>query len=515
MKSPTILSFNPGHDGSVVLLRDGQLEFSLEAEKDSGSRHQRASASLLLSALQELECAPDVIAVGGWEEEHCRSSFGLGYYGLGVGPGRPRSIRVAGSEVALFESTHERSHVFCSYGLAPYEQGSPCYALIWEGQTGAFCEIDEQLNIHEFPTVLSYPGYKYGFLYDLADPSKAFGSWNLSAPGKLMALAGYAGCRRPNPEDGEIIDRIVETVRPPLSDKSVFKDSRYFNCGVKSPHFPGLIAAFSDRIFDTFYRFARRNLTKRYPLLIGGGCGLNCEWNTKWKECGLFEGVFVPPVTNDSGSAIGTAIEAQYVLTGKAKLEWSVYSGPEFTVDSEMPMNQKPLNYDALAAELERGRITAWVQGRCELGPRALGNRSLLASPFKYEMRDRLNLIKQREHYRPIAPVCIEEDAEFLFSGNIPSPFMLEFHKVRSRDLQAVTHVDGSARLQTVSERQNPHLYALLVAFRRITGFGVLCNTSLNFPGRGFINRSSDLFRFARETGIEDVVVEGKHFTVA
>ncbi len=154
--------------------------------------------------------------------------------------------------------------------------------------------------------------------------------------------------------------------------------------------------------------------------------------------------------------------------------------------------------------------MIAWVQGKSEIGPRALGNRSLLASPFRASTRERLNRIKQREWYRPIAPVCLQEDANRLFGLNGGSPFMLYFQPVYAPELQAITHVDGSARVQTVSRDQNPALYDLLVAFKRRTGFGVLCNTSLNRKGQGFINRNSELFAYARENEIDAVVVNSR-----
>jgi hydroxymethyl cephem carbamoyltransferase len=137
-----------------------------------------------------------------------------------------------------------------------------------------------------------------------------------------------------------------------------------------------------------------------------------------------------------------------------------------------------------------------------------LGNRSILAAPFTEETRNRLNSIKQREDYRPIAPVCLEEDAPLYFDCRTPSPYMLFFHKVKTEALEAVTHVDGSTRTQTVNEQQNPPLYRLLRAFKELTGYGVMCNTSLNFNGRGFINRTSDLKEFCKIHKLDGFVIE-------
>jgi hydroxymethyl cephem carbamoyltransferase len=153
------------------------------------------------------------------------------------------------------------------------------------------------------------------------------------------------------------------------------------------------------------------------------------------------------------------------------------------------------------------GRFVAWVQGRWEIGPRALGNRSLLAEPFRAATRERLNTIKQRESYRPIAPVCRREDTGRAFHETFADPYMLYFRRVRDERLRAVTHVDGSARAQTVTAQANPPLHALLTAFADRHDLGVLCNTSLNFNGFGFINRMTDLIHYCDSRGIDDMVV--------
>ena len=165
---------------------------------------------------------------------------------------------------------------------------------------------------------------------------------------------------------------------------------------------------------------------------------------------------------------------------------------------------------DMLANDL----ILGWVSGKYEIGPRALGNRSILAAPFHDSTRVRLNEIKQREQFRPIAPVCLEEDAAKWFGCDHASPFMLYTYRARTDALAAVTHVNGTARIQTVSSATNRNLYELLVAFKARTGYGVLCNTSLNFNGRGFINKINDLSVYAVEHDLDGFVVEGRAYLV-
>jgi predicted NodU family carbamoyl transferase len=256
-------------------------------------------------------------------------------------------------------------------------------------------------------------------------------------------------------------------------------------------------------------------MNKGLPLLIAGGCGLNCDWNTKWRETNIFSDVFVPPVANDSGSAIGTAIDAQFHFTGNPKIAWTVYSGLEFITAGSIDLSLYDIaetNYSMIAEMLTNNLIIGWVNGKYEIGPRALGNRSILASPFHESTRVQLNEIKQREQFRPIAPVCLEEDAVKWFDCDQESPFMLYTYRIKTDALAAVTHVNRTARIQTVSFVSNPHLYNLLIEFKTRTGYGVLCNTSLNFKGKGFINNLSDLSAYTIQHKLDGFVIEGQSY---
>src|SRR5207253_1395049 len=220
-------------------------------------------------------------------------------------------------------------------------------------------------------------------------------------------------------------------------------------------------------------------------------------------------------VSNESGSAIGTAIDAQLHFTGNAKIEWDVYSGLPFRTDAPFAPSRydiRDASYYEMTDMLNRGLILGWVRGRYEIGPRALGNRSILAAPFDDSTRVRLNEIKQREQFRPIAPVCLEADAARWFGCDHESPFMLYTYRANTNALAAVTHVNGTARLQTVTPSTNARLYELLVAFKARTGYGVLCNTSLNFKGKGFINNLMDLDTYTLECELDGFVVEGRAY---
>jgi predicted NodU family carbamoyl transferase len=460
------------------------------------------------------------MCTGGWWPREARMTgtpWHVGYRGLSRDAIRVDHHRLFGRSVKFFSSSHERSHVLCAFGMSPFPQGSSCYALVWEGALGAFYEIDPALNVTLVADVMHEPGNRYMSIYGLADPSfpkdLPFSRW--SDAGKLMALASFSSRSTPTAEEEELMDFLLapEHVRTDLYEP--LRSSVYFDVGIDDTEFRNFAGIFSDRIFETFHHFARTKLRRGLPLVIAGGCGLNCDWNTKWRETGIFADVFIPPVANDSGSAIGTAIDAQQHFTGDAKIEWDVYAGLPFNSDSPFAVDRYDIcdvSYQHVADMLSNRLILGWVNGRYEIGPRALGNRSILAAPFDNSTRVRLNEIKQREQFRPIAPVCLEDDAAQLFGCRVGSPHMLFTFRTNTDALPAVTHVNGTARLQTVSPQTNPHLHELLMAFKERTGFGVLCNTSLNFSGKGFINNLTDLDTYAVDHGLDGFVVEGRAY---
>lgn len=508
-----IFAYKPGHDGHVALVDDGRLVFSIEAEKDSGPRYAPVSNDLMLRGLSLVDGPVDVVATSGWMNSFrpMADPVGSGYFGADGSTNSDTASSLAGHGVRHFSSSHERSHIIGSYAMSPWPQGEPCYALVWEGVIGAFYRIDEKLGVTRIGTPMTGPGHKYGFLYGLADPSypaDARKSRREDA-GKLMALAGFGDDVVETPEERSLIDRLFDwdAEKAPLY-KADFTDTPFFNIGLETDEFRNLARRFQNEVFERFRRYAENHLTEGLPLLISGGCGLNCDWNSMWRGSGLFADTFVQPCANDSGSAIGTAADAMLHHTGRAKLDWSVYAGEPFVHDEAdlSGFEAMPASTAKIARHLADGAIFAWVQGKYEIGPRALGNRSLIAAPFSTKTHKRLNAIKKREGFRPIAPILMEDELDRLFEHQGPSPHMLYFQTVKTDALKAVTHVDGSARAQTVTASQNARMFDLLSAFKNETGYGVLCNTSLNFNGKGFINRLSDLAAYARETGLDGFV---------
>ena len=516
-----ILSMKEGHDGAIVAIEDGKLLFALEAEKDNYPRYDRLTGEVIARAASMLPRQPDVVALGGWVKgKHAvEPPTRAGYFGVGEGAVQDEPGTFFGKPVRYFSSTHERSHIYTSLGMAPAASGKAHYALVWEGSIGSFYRIDERGEATHLKHVMTDPGNKYAYMFALADPSFPVGTgfFRYSDAGKQMAATGFA-------EDGPLTEAERETIEFIIKQDGIIlgvsKDemswSHVYNKGVESQEYRNIARKHSQAIFDHFYDYAENNLKEGLPLLISGGCGLNCDWNRLWRESGLFESVFVPPCPNDSGSALGTGIDAQWYYTGDAAIEWSVYAGEEFVQDVEpdpAKYEVRPLVAAEVAKYVEEGNIIGWARGRYEMGPRALGNRSILAAPFTAETTARLNKIKRREGYRPIAPIALESDAHKWFVGSVQDPYMLYFNHVTSEELKAITHVDGTARTQTVTRERNAGIVDLLEAFRDRTGFSVLCNTSLNNNGRGFINRTSDLIEYGEAHGLDGYVINDTFVT--
>lgn len=505
--SMRVLGLNPGHDGAVALVEDGRLAFSLEAEKDSFPRNDPTSVATLAQSLRWLDSAPDVIAIGGWYRSASSGDFdfGAGYYGLEAPV--VQDSRILGIRCKLITSSHERSHLFMCLGMSPVSHDE-CAILVWEGAIGAlYHTADGGGSFERFP-VMHGPGHRYGFLYCLADPGFDDGPVPLDVAGKLMALAAFGDPHRASPDVRRLVDTLLRADSAYSLEKAGFADSPLFNCGFENENLYDAARLLTDRLFDCFRAAAETVLPAGIPLLIGGGCGLNCEWNSRWHDLGHFASVFTPPCPNDSGSAIGSAVDAQHALGGGTAIQWSVAAGAAFAEDVvPAGWSRQQLSYDRLARLIASGQVIPFVQGRCEIGPRALGYRSLLASPLDPSMTQTLNRLKHRAAYRPIAPCCRAEDYGLYFEGR-PDPFMLYFSRVIEPRIPAVTHVDGSARVQVVADEAPANLYALLKAFGDLTGVAVLCNTSLNYPGRGFINRMSDLVSFCESRSLSTFVVD-------
>ncbi|KVW20174.1 carbamoyltransferase [Burkholderia cepacia] len=244
--------------------------------------------------------------------------------------------------------------------------------------------------------------------------------------------------------------------------------------------------------------------TGERQLAMAGGVALNCVMNAKIRDRGPFDDVWVQPAAGDAGTALGAALWTDFRMRG-VRGGWRMdhaYLGPSygddaieaFLKDAQLPYRRLDDVAAQTAALLAANRVIGWFQGRMEFGPRALGARSILASPIDPDMQRKLNRIKDREDFRPVAPVVLESRAHHWFAGGrhtpLRAPFMLFVYDVvpeRAARIPAVRHIDGTARVQTVDEMQHPLLHALLTEFDALTGVPVLVNTSFNTRGEPIV----------------------------
>ncbi len=251
--------------------------------------------------------------------------------------------------------------------------------------------------------------------------------------------------------------------------------------------------------FEEIFFYMLNELHGRVPsseLVMAGGCALNSVANGKVFQTTPFRKTWLQPAAGDEGLAIGAALHTYHaILKQKQRVAMkNSYLGPEFSVERiSSDLRSAGLHYEklereplleAVARRIAAGDVVGWFQGRMEWGPRALGNRSILAHPGRADMKDILNArIKRREWFRPFAPSILVERQHEYFECDHPSPFMLHVYKIRAEkrhELCAVNHVDNTGRLQTVSREENPLYYDLISAFERKTGIPVLLNTSFN-----------------------------------
>jgi carbamoyltransferase len=358
-----------------------------------------------------------------------------------------------------------------------------------------------------------------GLLYAAVTQAIGFG---LLQEGKTMGLAPYGEGL------GQPVFQFAGRYSDIVTDYSDFcTDGSY---AIKVPHRP--IVTFEDKARAAYEvqeeceralihlaRYAKKRTGARY-LCFSGGVALNSVSNYQILRSGLFEDIFINPAASDTGIPLGCALYGYYSLGGKLRSEISPYLGPTYP---SRKIEQAIARYSGyrvfrenarhLACKLlAANRIVGRFEGRSEMGPRALGHRSILMSPLKPENKDVLNArVKFREAFRPFAPAVLEERASEYFEIDRSCPYMLLIPPVRPEKravIPAVTHVDGTARLQTVTRERNGVFYDIIEEFGRITGVPVILNTSFNVAGEPIVETPTDSIKCFLSTDIDALLME-------
>jgi carbamoyltransferase len=343
-----------------------------------------------------------------------------------------------------------------------------------------------------------------------------FGPWS---EGKLMGLSAYGQVR---PEFSGLIE---------ISDgdyrfntrllRRLGRDYANPNVGQFSQDHKDLAATLQHEIEAVLVHLTKwmHRETGYRQLCLAGGVALNCQANAAMLQCGVVDDIFVQPSCDDAGSALGAALELRAALGQPMKTRLlNSYLGPEFT-DAEIRAAVEKSGFPferhddvtAPAADLiANEQVIGWFQGRLEFGPRALGNRSILASPMHREMADRVNDIKERERWRPLAPSIIIERLGDYFLNPYPSPFMTLALTVRPEmreRIPAVVAADGTARLQTVEARENPLYHRLIQRVEERLGVPVVLNTSFNLKSRPIVATPQDALDHLRDMPLDRLVI--------
>ncbi|MFY1669584.1 carbamoyltransferase N-terminal domain-containing protein [Plantactinospora sp. WMMB334] len=528
------------HDGGVAVFDGSRLLFSVEVEKLSNNpRHAEGDR---LDVVEEILAAEgmdpadvDVFVVDGWHAAGAEPVARLSVrnrdraVALSVAPYHETPTRdgaltpyhgdglpLGGRDRSYVSYHHATGHVFAAYSTSPFAaRGEPAHVLSWDGgMLPLLYEVrPEPFAVRSLGPLLplygnaftEFAGHFAPYRAEFTAEQVAFGRTRPSGvAGKAMAYAGL-GRADAVAELGTLLDEAdvisIETGAALGRDVQRQRDLL----------FPGrtdadLIASFQEYLGRQLVGAFRRVLGGRATagkvnLCLSGGCALNIKWNSALRSSGLFAEVWVPPFPNDAGSALGTACAHLAGARGEVSVAWDPYQGPHLVPPELPPGWQRERCDPAGVARLlhEQGQPVVVLDGRAELGPRALGNRSILAPADDPKMKDRLNEMKGRESYRPVAPICLEAFAPQVFDPGTPDPYMLFDHAVRDewRDrIPAAVHLDGTARLQTVNPGQHPVLAEILASYAERTGVPVLCNTSANHQGRGFFPDASSAMRW-------------------
>ncbi|WP_028479086.1 carbamoyltransferase C-terminal domain-containing protein [Nocardia sp. CNY236] len=535
----TVLGFcSWTHDSAAALILDGQLVGFAEEERLIGSKHTKDYPAHAVDwLLGEGDLVPELIDTVAYNFRACDYLAATRQVGrqLADRDTRARALPRAASFARVAARTRTRTRRlgrdFTHASSSPilHHRAHGLYAFASSGYDDAAVVVVDSLGEIQTTTIAharrtSGSGCRFDIIEAINDPASlgyAYGAvtehlgWRRGdEEGTVMALAalGEPDRFRALMRDAIPITGTGFTLNPSLFPVRVLsrrfaRVSAEFIARSCPPRGDGpieqvhrdLAAALQERTEQVMVALALRSraLTGAQLLCVSGGVAANCVAIGKIVESGLFDEVHVPPAPGDSGTAIGAAIAAYLDHTGKLAtgIQDHCYLGPAFG-DVVLSTNPRPgltatrpthpAQY--LAGALAAGAVVGVFRGPLEAGPRALGNRSILASPMHAEVVEQLNdTVKFREPFRPFAPVTLTATASDYFTLSQPAPYMSIASPVTDRareQIPAIVHVNGTARVQTLSEGQNPFLAEVITQFAKITGVPVLINTSLNIKGK-------------------------------
>jgi carbamoyltransferase len=513
------------HDPAAALIVDGEIVAAAEEERFSRRKHGKRPVPFSAWELPELS-ARWCLQTAGLEPADL-DAVAYSYDPALVRPGLPGlderwedlrttyacrapnflATALPGLDPATVRFVpHHIAHAASAGLAAPFQD---CAVLVADGRGEATSHLAGRYRDGELEVLASQElPHSLGLMYE--EVTEHLGFLRSSDEYKVMALASYGRDSSTQPRLLPELRELITTTGDggftahPIDWNALAK--RRAPGGQLEPEHVDLAAAVQARLEEVLLDLARwlHGRTGERRLTMAGGVALNCVANTRLAAEGPFDELWVQPAAGDAGTALGGALHLAHAYGEPAAPMTGADLGRGFTdeelaawLDSAQIRYERPPDIATAAADaLAEDAIVAWFQGRSEFGPRALGRRSLLAHPGRAGNLDRLNAVKGRERFRPIAPMVLTERAAELFGrGPLPSPYMLFVHDVAAqwRDrIPAVVHVDGTARIQTIDRDTEPVLARLLDRFAERTGLPTVVNTSLNTAGRPMVDDPRD-----------------------
>ncbi|MBD5655880.1 MAG: carbamoyltransferase, partial [Candidatus Eremiobacteraeota bacterium] len=411
---------------------------------------------------------------------------------------------------------HHLAHAASAYLCAPYDS---CAVMTLDGRGESTSFLAGHVRNGRFDALGSVAlPHSLGLRYE--ELTMHLGFMRSSDEYKVMGMAGYGSPRFAERLREAMFATGIGYNAPPL-DLTQFCAARTAMDESFSQDHADLAASVQQRLQEILLEIATElhAQTGERRLTMAGGVALNCVANSYVYERSPFDDVWVQPAAGDAGTSLGAALyvarergdATQPMTTAALGRGWDDDALRASLDLAAVPYRRAHDIAESVADILAGDGLVAWFQGRSEFGPRALGHRSLLAHPGHAANLRRLNDVKGREQFRPVAPMVLAERAAEIFEGGpLPSPYMLFTHRVRDawrERLAAITHVDGTARVQTVDEREEPLVAAMLRAFERRTGLPVVVNTSLNTAGRPMVDEPRDALECFGSTPVDALAI--------